>query len=48
MRCNIYRGDRLLEENKFFHNLIKAISYCDIICPQKYGDGKYHAVIVKR
>lgn len=47
MRVNIYRGERLIEQNKFFRSIIKALSYCDIICPRKFRDGKYHPVILK-
>lgn len=47
MRCNIYQGERLIEQNKFFRSIIKALSYCDVICPQKYGNGNYYPVILK-
>ena len=48
MHCNIYRGTKLVEENSFFRSWLKAVSYCDVICPFKYGSGEYHAVIIGR
>lgn len=47
MRVNIYLGNKLLENNKFFRSFAKAQNYCDYICPQKYGTGYYHFVIIK-
>ncbi len=48
MRCNIYMGNKLLEQDVFFFTLQKAELYCRYACPLKYGSGDYHAVIVRR
>lgn len=48
MRCNIYMGNKLIEQEVFFCSLITAQKYCDYACPLKYGSGHYYPVIVKR
>lgn len=36
MRVNIYHGERLLFENKFFYNLEKAWNFCRyVLCDDK-------------
>ena len=48
MRINIYRGEKLIEQNKFFRNLFTANTYCKTVCISKYGTGIYYPVIVKK
>lgn len=45
MRVNIYMGNKLLEENKFFRSLEKAQTYCKFVCPKIYGAGYYYPII---
>ena len=47
MRVNIYNNERLVEQNKFFRNIVKAWNYCKFICPDLYDKGDYYPVILK-
>lgn len=47
VRVAIIRGERFVENNKWFSSLDAVEKYVKYICPKKYGFGKYNYIIFK-